>query len=79
MVQPSEIMVVHGSLHRGYEYPLIRLPFSRRRTFSGGKKKKRRKQKAYEGRKIQSFSELKPGDYVVHENHALASTAASRR
>ena len=27
--------------------------------------------KIYEGRKIQSFTELKPGDYVVHENHGL--------
>ena len=24
VVQPSEIMVVHGSLHRGYEYPMLR-------------------------------------------------------
>ena len=33
--------------------------------------KKKKKRKIYEGRKIQSFSELKPGDYVVHENHGL--------
>ena len=32
---------------------------------------RRRKRKIYEGRKIQNFSELKPGDYVVHENHGL--------
>ncbi len=24
MVNPGEIMVIHGSLYRGYEYPLIR-------------------------------------------------------
>ena len=70
-VQPSEIMVVHGSLHRGYEYPLIRFAVLSETDIFGREKKKRRKQKAYEGRKIQSFSELKPGDYVVHENHGL--------
>ena len=36
-----------------------------------GNVKKKKKRKIYEGRKIQSFSELKPGDYVVHENHGL--------
>jgi len=36
-----------------------------------GKVKKKRKRKKYEGRRIQDFAELKPGDYVVHENHGL--------
>ena len=35
------------------------------------KKKKKKKRKTYEGKKIQEFAELKPGDYVVHENHGL--------
>ncbi|HIT66668.1 MAG TPA: transcription-repair coupling factor [Candidatus Merdisoma merdipullorum] len=71
VVQPSEIMVVHGSLHRGYEYPLIRFAVLSETDIFGREKKKRKKQKVYEGQKIQSFSELKPGDYVVHENHGL--------
>ncbi len=71
VVQPSEIMVVHGSLHRGYEYPLIRFAVLSETDIFGRERKKRRKQKVYEGQKIQSFSELKPGDYVVHENHGL--------
>ncbi len=70
-VQPSEIMVVHGSLHRGYEYPLIRFAVLSETDIFGREKRKRKKQKVYEGQKIQSFSELKPGDYVVHENHGL--------
>ena len=37
----------------------------------GKEKKKKKKLKNYEGRKIQSFSELSVGDYVVHENHGL--------
>ena len=71
MVNPSEIMVVHGSLHRGYEYPLIRFAVLSETDIFGRERKKRKKKKVYEGQKIQSFSELKPGDYVVHENHGL--------
>ena len=37
----------------------------------GKDKRKKKRRTTYEGRKIQSFSELKPGDYVVHENHGL--------
>ena len=70
-VNPSEIMVVHGSLHRGYEYPLIRFAVLSETDIFGRERKKRKKKKVYEGQKIQSFSELKPGDYVVHENHGL--------
>ena len=71
VVNPSEIMVVHGSLHRGYEYPLIRFAVLSETDIFGRQSKKRKKKKVYEGQKIQSFSELKPGDYVVHENHGL--------
>ena len=31
----------------------------------------KKKKKVYEGQKIRDFSDLKIGDYVVHENHGL--------
>lgn len=72
VVQPGEIMVVHGNVFRGYEYPMIRFAvISETDVFGREKKKKRRKQKTYEGRKISSFTDLSVGDYVVHENHGL--------
>ena len=37
----------------------------------GKRRNGKRKRQIYEGEHIQSFSELKPGDYVVHENHGL--------
>ena len=71
-VLPGQILVVHGNLHRGFEYPLIKFVFiTEGDMFGAEKKKKRRKKTAYEGRKIQSFSELSVGDYVVHEDHGL--------
>ena len=69
-VNPGEIMVTYGHVTEGYEYPMIKfIVISETDIF--GQKKKKRKRKVYEGQKIQSFSELKVGDYVVHENHGL--------
>lgn len=47
--------------------------------FGGSKKKRRKKKTSYEGKKIQSFTELSIGDYVVHEDMDWAFTEASRR
>ncbi|CUX34151.1 transcription-repair coupling factor [Clostridium sp. C105KSO13] len=69
-VQPGEIMVSYGHVSEGYEYPLLKfMVISESDIF--GKKKRKKKRKVYEGQKIQDFSELKVGDYVVHENHGL--------
>ena len=69
-VNPGEIMVTCGYIAEGYEYPMLKFTvISESDIF--GKKKKKKKRKSYEGKKIQEFAELKPGDYVVHENHGL--------
>lgn len=71
-VQPGQILVTHGNLHRGFEYPLIKFVFiTEGDMFGVEKKKKRRKKTNYQGKAIQSFSELSVGDYVVHEEHGL--------
>ena len=69
-VLPGEILVAYGHVAEGYEYPMLKfMVISESDIF--GRKKKRKKRKTYEGQKIQSFSELKIGDYVVHENHGV--------
>ncbi len=71
-VLPGEILVTYGNLHRGFEYPQIKFVVITEGDMFGLEKKRRRKKKtAYEGKKIQSFSELSVGDYVVHESHGL--------
>ena len=71
-VKPGEILVTYGNLHRGFEYPQIRfVVITEGDMFGAAKKRKKRKKTAYEGKKIQSFSELSVGDYVVHEDHGL--------
>ena len=71
-VKPGEILVTYGNLHRGFEYPQIRfVVITEGDMFGAARQKKRRKKTSYEGKKIQSFSELSVGDYVVHEDHGL--------
>ncbi len=66
----GEIMVTYGHVTEGYEYPLLKfMVISETDIF--GKVRKKKKRKTYEGQKIQNFTELKVGDYVVHENHGL--------
>ncbi|MDD5936851.1 MAG: transcription-repair coupling factor [Clostridiales bacterium] len=67
----GEIVVQYGNLHRGFEYPLIKLVIISESDIFGAEKKKKRKKVNYEGKQIQSFSDLNIGDYVVHENHGL--------
>ena len=68
----TEILLISGNVKQGYEYPLLKFAvLSETDIFGGEKKKKKKKQTRYEGQKIQSFSELSIGDYVVHENHGL--------
>lgn len=69
-VQPGEILVVHGYVAEGYEYPMLKYVVIAETDIFGRKKKKKRR-KIYEGQKIRDFAELHVGDYVVHENHGL--------
>ena len=77
-VNPGEIMVSYGYVAEGYEYPMLKFMVISETDIFGRKKKKKRRKK-YEGQKIQDFAELKPGDYVVHENHGSESIKVSRR
>ena len=69
-VNPGEIMVSCGYAAQGYEYPMLKFMVISETDIFGRKKKKKRRRR-YEGQKIQDFAELKPGDYVVHENHGI--------
>ncbi|MBO5146872.1 MAG: transcription-repair coupling factor [Lachnospiraceae bacterium] len=71
LLQPGEIMTYHGSVLKGFEYPLLKFVVISETDIFGKQQRKKKKKKTYEGQKIQDFSDLKVGDYVVHENHGL--------
>ncbi len=70
-IQPGEIMVVYGHARKGFEYPLLKFVVITETDIFGREQKKRKKKKEYSGSRIQDFSELSVGDYVVHERHGL--------
>ena len=70
-VMPGEILITYGSATRGYEYPLIKFVVIAESDIFGQEQKKKKKYKRYEGKRINSFTELSVGDFVVHENHGL--------
>ena len=60
-----------GSLSQGIDFPLEkRVWLSERDIFSQPKKKKRKKT-GDRNRSLSSFTDLREGDYVVHENHGI--------
>lgn len=70
-IQPGEIMVLYGHAKRGFEYPLIKFAVMTESDIFGQEQKKKKKKKNYNGQRIQDFSELSIGDFVVHEKHGL--------
>jgi transcription-repair coupling factor (superfamily II helicase) len=71
-VQPGEILVTYGNLHRGFEYPQIKFVVITEGDMFGTEKKKRKRKKYHsDGKKLQSLTELSVGDYVVHEDHGI--------
>ncbi len=71
-LQPGQIMVLCGTVRKGFEYPSLQFAvMTESDIFGARKQKKRPKRSSYEGEKIAGFHELNVGDYVVHENHGL--------
>ncbi len=75
ILQPGEVMVSYGNLGRGFEYPLIKFIVISESDIFGSEKRKKRKRKhksaSHSGQSIKSYTDLTPGDYIVHENHGL--------
>lgn len=71
-IQPGQIMVMKGTLGRGFEYPdSAFVVLSDSDIFGSTHHKKKKRIKRYEGEAISSFADLHVGDYVVHENYGL--------
>jgi len=70
-ISKGEIMVANGLIHHGFEYPLIKFVVISEGEIFGAERRKKKKKKVYEGTKVNSFTDLNIGDYVVHENHGV--------
>ncbi len=70
-IPAGTILITEGSLHKGFEYQHINLVYFTDRELYGDDKKKKKHYKKRSGQKIDSFTDLKIGDYIVHDNHGI--------
>ncbi|GFN35216.1 transcription-repair coupling factor [Tepidimicrobium xylanilyticum] len=69
-IESGQIFITDGSINEGFEYVDIKLAFiSDKEIF--GSSKETRKRKIKSKKDTIDFSDLKLGDYVVHENHGI--------
>ena len=71
--KPGQILLTEGSLPYGMEYPLSRLVvLTEGQMIAKGEPRKRAKKAGTTNRqKLNSFTDLAPGDLVVHENYGI--------
>ncbi|MFJ7936805.1 transcription-repair coupling factor [Sporosarcina sp. NPDC096371] len=66
------VLVVDGDLSAGFELPFQQIAvITDSELFKGKPKRKARPQKMTNAERIKSYSEIKPGDYIVHVNHGI--------
>ncbi len=71
-LQPGIVCITRGSLSKGFEYVKDKFAVITENDVLGEEKKKHsRRKKRSDGTPIQNISDLKIGDYVVHENHGV--------
>lgn len=70
-IKSGSIVITYGSIKRGMDFPNIKLSIISDREIFKEKKDKQKKEFTKKSRKIESFTDLKPGDFVVHVNHGI--------
>lgn len=73
--KPSDegvLSIIHGDLSGGFELPFQRVAvITDAELFKGKPKRKARPQKMTNAERIKSYSEIKPGDNIVHVHHGI--------
>lgn len=71
-LQPGAVQIVQGSLQNGFEFPDGKLVIvTEQEMFKKVAKKRPRRQTLANAERLKSYTDLKPGDYVVHVNHGI--------
>ena len=74
-IRTSQVVVLAANIGQGFQYPSIKFQVITDREMLGankqGKKSKAKKKAKANSSKIDSFLDLKIGDYVVHENSGV--------
>ena len=77
MPHPGQILLAEGSLPYGMEYPGSKLAvLTEGQLLSHREVKRKTKKSATNRQKLNSFTDLSPGDLVVHENYGIGRFVA---
>ncbi|HHZ20142.1 MAG TPA: transcription-repair coupling factor [Firmicutes bacterium] len=68
---PGTVYIMEGTLESGFIYPQGKLAIYTEAEIFGQARRPKRVRFSSEGVKLTAFSDLKPGDYVVHINHGI--------
>ncbi len=79
MPAPGETRITLGALSAGCEWPSLRLAVLTEGQLTAPLRKKARPKKESNRQKIQSYTDLKPGDLVVHTHHGVGRFAGIQR
>ena len=67
----EKIVVTTGELGRGFEYPLIHCAVISDSMLFGTQKQRARHANKKNQKRLESYSDLRIGDFVVHQNHGI--------
>ncbi len=77
MPQPGQILLAEGNLPFGMEYPSCRLAvLTEGQLIARAEPRKKQKKTATNRQKLNAFTDLSPGDLVVHENYGIGRFVA---
>ena len=80
MPKAGQILLTEGTLPFGMEYPDAKLAvLTEGQLISRGEPKKKAKKAATNRQKLNSFTDLSPGDLIVHENYGIGRFVAMER
>jgi len=70
-IQQGQILITHGSLNKGFEYPSVGIVVISDREVFGQDRRSRKGPSKKSGVKLKTFTDLNIGDYVVHQAHGI--------
>lgn len=71
-IKPKSIQIVVDSFAKGFNFPSIDLVYLTERELFNQKPQRKKRFKTLENaQRLRNYTDLKPGDYVVHVNHGI--------
>ena len=69
--RPGVVTIMEGTLKQGFTCPAAKLLIAPQQENTAAKARRKRRFRVKNAQKVGAFSDLTPGDYVVHETHGV--------